>query len=98
GIRDPLVTGVQTCALPISSFQSTSDPFIQIFPVPGNDIADLQCAWTRWSGSLRIVFAVQGQLVTGTNAELGLLILSAERTAIRQIGRASCRERVEHGY
>src|SRR6266849_841684 len=52
GIRDPLVTGVQTCALPISKGKSPSDEkprFLKLFPLIGNPIAS-------YGESIRLMF------------------------------------------
>src|SRR5207247_4277726 len=72
GIRDPLVTGVQTCALPISTATS-DDTTISVVSTPAPAVA-----------------------VSVGTAKLGARNRSKRppRPAY-QIGRASCRERVE---
>src|SRR5690625_7011376 len=64
GIRDGHVTGVQTCALPISSPRPRPSDSSVVYP-----------GAQRWPDLLR-----------GSRAD---------RSELRQIGRASCRERVE---
>src|SRR5205823_9798857 len=74
GIRDKLVTGVQTCALPISpaigypfakQLLARKHPFTALFAY--NDISAIGSIWAIREAGLRVP----------------------------QIGRASCRERVE---
>src|SRR5438105_15068015 len=69
GIRDPLVTGVQTCALPIYGWEQARSP--AALPTPRR--RDCPAAGRHWRGC------------RGRPA----------RCRARQIGRASCRERVE---
>src|SRR5205823_10537277 len=79
GIRDKLVTGVQTCALPIScSAQPVRSPLRDDLGVPVPTSGDL----TGW--------AEQGVLLP----IVGNLISNAIIVGI-EIGRASCRERVQ---
>src|SRR5256885_8858241 len=80
GIRDYKVTGVQTCALPISPSNREQVRFVEI---PATDYPPIQqaCAVLRSSK--------QQQLAT----EFEAYIRTSEAAAI-QIGRASCRERV----
>src|SRR5207302_4063830 len=73
GIRDFHVTGVQTCALPISPLQTAAPPAAQVAAAPAS---------TAPREVLAADPAVLGQLQ------------SAPPVA-PQIGRASCRERVE---
>src|SRR2546425_7637363 len=77
GIRDKLVTGVQTCALPISKFGSAAKPLAcRVYPfmlVPAGD---------HWRIGLR--FACP-EAAAGRGRPLG--------QHIGEIGRASCRER-----
>src|SRR5207244_9488308 len=86
GIRDDLVTGVQTCALPISTTRartarSSARPGAKWLP-----------ATTARAGSLS---AVSGVDTTRTDPESGRpLASSTTLTRTVQIGRASCRERV----
>src|SRR5438105_11692505 len=78
GIRDPLVTGVQTCALPICS------------PAYGKFKS---YAYRFQAGEKSIVFTGDtGPSEAVTNLAKGADILISE--ALSQIGRASCRERV----
>src|SRR2546421_7919584 len=78
GIRDLIVTGVQTCALPISFSRSDSggSSCPCIFPSP----FQVDCAWrarTRRAGG--------GCVASGGSGGAG---------GLPEIGRASCRERV----
>src|SRR5205823_11980885 len=82
GIRDKLVTGVQTCALPISTAKNTIAPLI------------LRMA-------LAVIFLYHGQqLIVPEQTRYGSNWMpkeNAQHPAIQlaEIGRASCRERVE---
>src|SRR5256884_754817 len=83
GIRDVAVTGVQTCALPISPLPSQTTP-----SVPGRCRASdqhrpgtLGVVWDGSAGGGRA--AIEGDSVPGHSARGRM-----------EIGRASCRERV----
>src|SRR5207247_2868037 len=82
GIRDPLVTGVQTCALPI---------LIIVMSVMNGFRADL----------LGRILGLNGHLgVYAASGSLGDFDAAAEKVSeipgiTGEIGRASCRERVE---
>src|SRR5262249_59083455 len=90
------VTGVQTCALPISE-GDLREYTVRLEPPKGMSeqeqrvtVADRGCAevsfWPRWDGRLSgTVFDAEGQPATGVRVYL----IKAEK----QIGRASCRER-----
>src|SRR5438552_8428441 len=79
GIRDCLVTGVQTCALPISTASPSVAP-----------------AMYREEKSCTTGFGTAGSRRTRaeSNSVTGAAILCA-RACPTEIGRASCRERVE---
>src|SRR2546430_7794906 len=78
GIRDLTVTGVQTCALPISTSPSGSSP-----------TTTWRRSWTRpTNGSPS---AAASRPVTGSPTARPA---RASRRQPREIGRASCRERV----
>src|SRR5207253_6176323 len=80
GIRDGHVTGVQTCALPISSPFSCS-------PEPGWRESESKGDWaTQAEGQEQLLHRQRPQEVADERAEL--------RAGGNQIGRASCRERV----
>src|SRR5207247_3256465 len=88
GIRDPLVTGVQTCALPISERPSRRrvsghaqriGPAEQDLDVPGRDHA-----------ATRAASAAPAIIVEATTSKAALHAVSYS-----EIGRASCRERGE---
>src|SRR5205823_6981757 len=90
GIRDKLVTGVQTCALPISKASRDA----------GGDLVADEAAEIRRAGGQRLGERARHTLVQVLNegriAEAlgsGKRRLSSERP--KKIGRASCRERVE---
>src|SRR5947208_6925061 len=84
GIRDDLVTGVQTCALPI-----WIAPRLSTAPARNNDCVtpknprSIKPRTCRWSGRYKGVPRVKG-----TSRRM-------DRAGPREIGRASCRERVE---
>src|SRR5690606_40139351 len=84
GIRDFHVTGVQTCALPISStlfhlIQRAGEKkqWKHVVTI-GRRLEQLYALKKKWDGWLKI---------------LNLLRMAA--SALKEIGRASCRERVE---
>src|SRR5258708_24278395 len=80
GIRDDLVTGVQTCALPILAALDT-----------------LKAAgrWPRLASELDLLEEQAAAAVTGCrDAERQATELLDRRDELREIGRASCRERV----
>src|SRR5439155_12896113 len=79
GIRDGHVTGVQTCALPISEHVERGAPHVQ---------PDLQ----------RVVGVVEVHLVAEAGGDRGQAReqdAEDDQEGHQQIGRASCRERVE---
>src|SRR5207247_8313472 len=84
GIRDPLVTGVQTCALPIWLFQSDFLPFAyashRAAPIRG------------WFDHVLHPSVFLGSQIFFL---LPSLFIAAALFWPREIGRASCRERVE---
>src|SRR5438105_12669798 len=80
GIRDPLVTGVQTCALPISE----PDPITLFTPYNFICLLPQQRACQQFHLS---VYAEPFQRVSPIKAARILF-------AVIKIGRASCRERV----
>src|SRR5260221_5006179 len=90
GMRDRCVTGVQTCALPISGIPSTSDPAVVGGVNPkkaGSEVDGIP------------VFATVAEAMAATGADVTVIFVppafakSAVIEAI-EIGRASCRERV----
>src|SRR5947208_5100163 len=87
GIRDDLVTGVQTCALPISSNGATSASMIAPHTQITANARMGHCTRGR-PGSAVIEVGATSQVLRGAGAEH-----SADAAA--EIGRASCRERVE---
>src|SRR5207247_7315848 len=87
GIRDPLVTGVQTCALPISLRRSGD--FHPRFYVPARP--DFDCGPVSEKSESR---EVRIPKLFRTYLRFGAKLCSAPALD-RKIGRASCRERVE---
>src|SRR5205823_10727743 len=95
--RDKLVTGVQTCALPIFVF----DDLVQM------QDADIRAAFheedlTTWALALAGAAATVRAKVLGALPPAGAVALSQRldhlgpfRLSESEIGRASCRERVE---
>src|SRR5207247_8462074 len=81
GIRDPLVTGVQTCALPISS------AFLPLRP---------QSVGERPKVTLGLQQAVDPLGIRAPHGGMhGLAAGKLIEPPFNEIGRASCRERVE---
>src|SRR5206468_7935505 len=95
GIRDLIVTGVQTCALPISlpSYVRRVEPAVVGLRVKARpDALSSQRLGARRAGSA-VIFDARGYAVTVT-----YLVVDAESMETQlQIGRASCRERGEVG-
>src|SRR5207249_7450504 len=90
GIRDRNVTGVQTCALPISGLWETIG------------VAASTCSYTDWIGSDLIVFF--GSDVPNNQPVTTKYLYYAKKQGTKiavvnpmreQVGRASCRERGE---
>src|SRR5207244_9378428 len=86
GIRDDLVTGVQTCALPISGRSSPSPFMSPTTPTTVSSGSPLYSSFTRWPIGSRPRKNLAAKL-SFTNAAFGAPATSPE------IGRASCRER-----
>src|SRR5207244_9430617 len=82
GIRDDLVTGVQTCALPISEWPATAILVGSTLPV----------AMRREMTKAMSAGSLSRSLWSGPPGALGLSTGNAG-----EIGRASCRERGERG-
>src|SRR5256885_3912002 len=81
GIRDYKVTGVQTCALPISRQLSSR---IQ----PSSRLSAAMADWAvDWSLPPMVA-------ILHTRVPAGSSVPPRKSTDVRQIGRASCRERV----
>src|SRR2546427_5685375 len=79
GIRDLTVTGVQTCALPISGQTVTADFKLAATPLALNEVVVVGARTSR----------------TATETPVPVDVISAQEIADNgQIGRASCRERV----
>src|SRR5207244_8436025 len=83
GIRDDLVTGVQTCALPISGKRSSRSPW------PGTS-ADTARAISCFSFPFKAVVGLSSRDFFSFHAPAR----EAGGTSLK-IGRASCRERVQ---
>src|SRR5205085_9537844 len=84
GIRDLTVTGVQTCALPISEGR-------QPRALPAAGVAELP----HLRSAQAVLAAVQAEHARGLQADREAEHRHALRLARQEIGRASCRERVE---
>src|SRR5205823_10485096 len=89
GIRDKLVTGVQTCALPISSEKrGTAVTWARPAPLP------LRFAIRELRGGLRGFYVFIACIGLGVMAIAGVgSVASGLANGLAQIGRASCRER-----
>src|SRR5690606_39722118 len=83
GIRDFHVTGVQTCALPISAPEG-----VQVRTEVRMDLRPRDCSREQSDEFLRVV----GPLLV-ESMRMHLRVNSRGRTQERKIGRASCRER-----
>src|SRR5205823_11678648 len=93
GIRDKLVTGVQTCALPISN--SSGEP-------KTTNRAAITKSWNMWSSQKAIGIHERHAIVAGTTRRSahGVCMKPCHAwpqcsMAPGEIGRASCREREE---
>src|SRR5687767_15745066 len=64
GIRDNLVTGVQTCALPICDKRPSIDPFLSI-GVRLGPRSSVDVGWSRAAGRERSTVAYQRSLPIG---------------------------------
>src|SRR5207249_9134197 len=92
GIRDRNVTGVQTCALPISTSEDgASEPAAFRLARWANRL------FRDMSGKSAKEKTVQIQRRDELLQEIGRAALSAGVQGPEEIGRASCRERVEGG-
>src|SRR5690606_39640958 len=85
GIRDFHVTGVQTCALPISAQDVSKDPFFASAQALKNDETGV------WGVTLE---EEQGQLKEPYTPVMRIFAPVTIRNQ-REIGRASCRERAK---
>src|SRR5256714_4824570 len=83
GIRDKLVTGVQTCALPISSR-----------PLPLDGAAGIAQQSSRRSGRLAAARPAKSARIRALARAASRGPRGAESAPGSEIGRASCRERV----
>src|SRR5205807_4901760 len=93
GIRDYKVTGVQTCALPISARAAAA--LVDDLGAFGQDLID-----EFWPGALTLVFRASPTLLWDLGDTKGTVALrmplhSVALDVLKQIGRASCREREE---
>src|SRR5207245_3759848 len=93
GIRDATVTGVQTCALPIShrlqGQNEKSSAFAQDPVLP----RDRDRA-ARVAADIRLVEEAKGQIIKNLKKKIRPLFLPLVGAVGGEIGRASCRERV----
>src|SRR5206468_8594306 len=93
GIRVLIVTGVQTCALPI--WRLSCDPETE-YSVSGSDHTHNQPSALEPAERTALLLRCRGQdggaAMAATNKTKAQLL--KELAALRQIGRASCRERV----
>src|SRR2546421_9230450 len=80
GIRDLIVTGVQTCALPISDVREAIDQLEAML----RDVAEELAGWRSRAQKAEAELKTRGSPVKHTELE----------SENKEIGRASCRERV----
>src|SRR5207247_6325123 len=86
GIRDPLVTGVQTCALPICSEKRTGSTS-RVASLPSSDFStSTSCCFSGIPVGITILPPGLSCASRGGGIKSG--------AAVTKIGRASCRERV----
>src|SRR5205823_9389066 len=97
GIRDKLVTGVQTCALPIygENPEGPGHRFVAAFDVRGLN-RDPGSRRRRLSGTSRRAVASAAGCRGPAPRSTATTSISRRATGWK-IGRASCRERVERG-
>src|SRR5205823_9701321 len=97
GIRDKLVTGVQTCALPISrAFSFASARAISIDEGPVIEIARALAKENALAD--RIVFINASSYDATIDEKVDVIVTETMgNTGLDEIGRASCRERGEIG-
>src|SRR5205807_3684032 len=91
GIRDYKVTGVQTCALPISILLHA---FFQRIEIPCDEKWKVCCAMSKVSWCLTLLMRMGCPWINGRSSiarGVGARISCGRRGA--EIGRASCRER-----
>src|SRR5439155_13580786 len=88
GIRDGHVTGVQTCALPISPSACRAGPSGSCGRRPGSNAL-------RFEGAPSPPVSASNAEVTRVAAVGIAHATNPRRNQVREIGRASCRERVE---
>src|SRR5690606_40486670 len=91
GIRDFHVTGVQTCALPISATGrlSSINPNLQNIPIRTARGREIRKAFVPRDEDHVLLSADYSQI------ELRLMAAFSGDESMLEIGRASCRERVE---
>src|SRR5207253_6098347 len=90
GIRDGHVTGVQTCALPISILFMTADTDTRVDPMHAKKMAALMQAEAKNGSSRERPILLRIETKAGHGAGKPVTKLIEEGT---EIGRASCRER-----
>src|SRR5207244_8388812 len=88
GIRDDLVTGVQTCALPISPSFGSDRPAWSAARASSH-----AGAWPPWCAVHDPPPSAPLPRSGGTTHSPRGTLLSAHRSSDQEIGRASCRER-----
>src|SRR5690606_40933796 len=92
GIRDFHVTGVQTCALPIYAVREALALLLVVLAAV--DKADLEAGMS--TDLLRVLRDLHGEFARGRDNQGARLVCAAGGARrVAQIGRASCRERVE---
>src|SRR5207249_6552816 len=97
-IRDRNVTGVQTCALPISWIdnlnalpQDTSTYLIRFIPRATTLLGRIPEVPLAWPGTS------SDDMTNGAQLQEVIDRANAEKAQLKKIGRASCRERGEEG-
>src|SRR5205823_6828775 len=94
GIRDKLVTGVQTCALPIwPKIIQDKDTLRNLYEIVFTKIADMLVKFTEKQEDYAEDKGID-LIVIGTRGKSGFKKLLLGSVATNEIGRASCRERM----
>src|SRR5207247_8376672 len=95
GIRDPLVTGVQTCALPIYGLKVAETAQVSLSSHWGQRPRDITVnGWPELLEAWALLTQDESRDWVDDSEEFERQMLEGEDGRVK-IGRASCRERVE---
>src|SRR5207244_4656150 len=93
GIRDDLVTGVQTCALPISQIAAPERASTARAANHSQRSGTVRCGWAAFTVGIVSALLGRGGGRVSPRATSGDEAIVNDHS--KEIGRASCRERVE---